>query len=127
MRTIGQFYKERVLSLQKKDLCKRTLPDKDGLTRVEKDLFGWKLYYGKEAIECKSELEARYLKIFIDSYVHEILIPKDEEYLRVIVPELEKLKARIDQIIDDYTYGILDRSLRERVRQEVFQEITKEK
>ena len=78
----------------------------------------------KNFIECRSEDEARYLKVWMESGMNEISVPKDEEYLKTIVPELEALKKKIDQVIHDYTFGILNRKIRERIRREVYQEIT---
>ena len=51
-------------------------------------------------------------------------MPADEEYLKTIVPELEALKKKIDQVIHDYTFGILNRKIREQIRRQVYQEIT---
>jgi hypothetical protein len=56
----------------------------------------------------------------------EIYVPKDDEYLKSILPELERLKQRIDEIIDSSLESVLNRKIRQRVRHEVFMEITKE-
>lgn len=123
MPTLGDFYREKILS--QKDLIDRKLPANSGKIEIKQDLFGCKLFFGKkEFVECRSEEEARYLKVWMESGVQEISIPKDEEYLKTIVPELEALKRKIDQVIHDYTFGILNRKIRERIRHEVYQEIT---
>jgi hypothetical protein len=122
MPTLGDFYREKILS--QKDLIDRQLPTNSGKIEIKQDLFGCKLFYGKkDFIECRSEEEARYLKVWMESGVSEISVPKDEEYLKTIVPELEELKQKIDQVIHDYTFGILNRKIRERIRREVYQEI----
>ena len=123
MKTLGEFYREKVLSHKGK--ATKILPDGSGEIKIEQDLFGWKLYSGKKFIECRSEEEARYLKIFLDAGLTEICVPKDDEYLKSVLPELEKSKAKTDAIINSYLEAILDRRIRERVKQEVFAEITK--
>ena len=124
MPTLGDFYREKILS--QKNLVDRNLPANSGKIEIKQDLFGCKLFFGKkEFLECRSEDEARYLKVWMESGVREISVPKDEEYLKDIVPELEALKSKIDQVIHDYTFGILNRRIRERIRREVYQEITK--
>lgn len=133
MKTIGEFYKEKILSLPESSLTTIQLPWNSGGLRIERDLFSWKLYYIKlgrktqNFIECRSEEEARYLKVFLDSgLTTEIFVPKGDEYLKSILPELESLKKRIDEIIDSYLESVLNRKIRQRVRHEVFMEITKE-
>jgi len=123
MKTLGEFYKEKVLAY--KDLIPIQLPNGAGENRVEKDLFGWKLHSGKDCIECRSEEEARYLKILLDAGMTEVLVPKDDDYLKDILPELERSKMKIDEIVNSYLDSVLDRRIRERVKYEVFTELTK--
>lgn len=125
MKRLGEFYREKVLSLPKQSLIKKELPNNSGEIKIEKDLFGWKLYSGKNFIECHSKEEARYLKVLLDAGLREIRVPKDDEYLKIILPELERLKTRIDEIVNSYLESILDRKIREKVRHEVYMEITK--
>ncbi len=122
MPTLGDFYKEKILSQE--NLVNRNLPANSGNIEIKQDLFGVKLFYGKkDFLECRSEDEARYLKIWMESGVREISVPQDEEYLKTIVPELEELKKKIDQVIHDYTFGILNRRMRQEIRRRVYQEI----
>ena len=131
MKTLGEFYREKILSLPKRSRVKRKIDTSWGGTRIEKDLFGWKLYYNLEhrkaqgSFECRSEEEARYLKVFLDAGMKEILIPKDEEFLKAILPELETLKSKIDRIINSYAETILDAKIRKRLKDEVWAEISK--
>jgi len=132
MKTIGEFYREKVLSLPKKLLTKMEAPYLfPENMEVERDLFGWKLHYNKlgrksrEFFECRSEEEARYLKVLFGAGMSEVHVPKDDEYLKSILPEIERLKTKIDEIVNSYLESILDRKIRERVRHEVFMEITK--
>lgn len=125
MKTIGEFYKEKVLSLPKKLLIKKLLPENSCNVKIENRLFKWELRTEKEVLECNSEEEARYLKIFVEMGLREIYVPKDEKYLKEILPNLETLKKKIDEIIDFYTMGILNKKIKEKVKYEVYKEIAK--
>ncbi|MEO0053875.1 MAG: hypothetical protein ABIK22_06975, partial [candidate division WOR-3 bacterium] len=70
-----------------------------------------------------SEAEARYLLVFLDAGMTQVYVPKDEQYLEKILPELERLKARTDEVVNSYLQSIVNRKLKERVRFEVYQEI----
>ena len=121
MRTLGQFYREKILG--RDDLTLRELPDRSGESNVVKDLFGWKLYSGKNCIECHSEEEARYLKVFFDAGMMEVKVPADQEYIKSIISELENLKTKIDEVISVYLDGVLSHKIKEKVRHEVYREI----
>jgi len=131
MKTIGEYYREKVLSLPKRQLRKVKLPYHPDNLRIEKDLFGWKLFYtrfGRKSeffVECRSEEEARYLKVFFELGEIEVLIPKDEEYLKSILPELERIKNKLDEILGFYMETIMSRKIRERLKSEVYTEILK--
>lgn len=122
MKFLGRFYKETTSG--RSDLQTRHMPaDFKEETKVERDLFGWKLYSGKHFIECRSQEEARYLKVYFDLGMEKVAVPEDDNYLKTILPELEYLKRRADEIIGTYVDGILKRGLKERVKREVYQEI----
>ena len=123
MKTLGEFYREKVLSCD--DLITVEWPYRSDSIQIRQDLFGWKLYAGKNFIECSSEAEARYLKVFFEAGMRSVCIPKDEEYLESILPELESIKARIDEVINFYLESVLDRKVKEEVKREVFIELTK--
>ena len=131
MKTAGEYYREKVLSLPKKQLRKVELEYSPENLRVEKDLFGWKLFYtrlGRKTeyfLECRSGEEARYVKIFCELGLLEIRVPKDEEYLKNILPELERIKSTLDEILNSYMETIVSRKIRERLKSEVYMEITK--
>lgn len=93
MTTIGDFYLHKVLP--RKKLIHRELPGFFQKGRIERDLFGWNLYSGNHCITCRSEEEARYLKVFLDTNVSEVKVPADDNELREILPELEKMVAGI--------------------------------
>lgn len=121
MKTLGEFYREKVLSAPR--LRRRELPATDGDVRVEKDLFGWVLVVNGTKVQCASEAEARFLRVFRDAGMTEVKVPEDEDYLRSILPELERLKARTDEIVESYLESILDPRMRDRLRHEVFSEL----
>jgi len=129
VKRIGAFYKEKVLSLPEQSRIFREIPS-SFLENMEivKDLFGWKIYYtnpGRKSlfIECRSEEEARYLKALNDSGMTKIYVPEDNEYLRSILPELERLKTRTEEILNEHLYGILSRKMRRQLRFAVYMEI----
>ena len=129
MKRLGVFYREKVLSLPKEALELKEMPSFHlADTRVEKDLFGWKLTYNKrrsirDSIKCRSEEEARYIKALNDSGFPDIFVPKDDVYIKSILPELEYLKMRADEIIDRYVSGIFSRMTRLEVTSKVFAEL----
>jgi hypothetical protein len=123
MKFLGEIYKEKILP--RKDLVERELPYNDHESQIVKDLFGYKLVCGKHQVECASEEEARYLKIFLDVGLTEIKIPKDINFLKQIIPELEESKKNIDEIIDEFMESIFDRKAKAQLRHEVYMEYAK--
>jgi hypothetical protein len=129
MKLIGELYKEKVLSLPRKQRKKFEIPLNDGVTKIENDFFGWKLYYRKFGrkselvIECRSEEESRYLKLFMELEAREIYIPKDDNYIRVILPEFENLKQRTDEILNEYLETLMRKVHRERLKFMVYKEV----
>lgn len=123
MKTLGQFYREKILG--RNDLSPREFLDYRGECKIERDLFGWKLYSGKNYIDCRSKEEALLLKIYLEVGMDTVMIPADDNYLKTIVPELEKMKNRIDKIIGIYADGVLNRKLKEQLRREVYLELLK--
>jgi len=121
VKTLGQFYREKVLG--RKDLRKRRLPAAMGEVRVEQELFGWQLHINGKRLPCRSEAEARFLSVFADAGLMEVKVPSDDVYLRSILPELENLKKRIDDIVDSYLDSISDSRIRDRLRHEVYAEL----
>lgn len=76
-------------------------------------------------MDCTSETEARYLKVWLEAGLESVKIPKDEDYLREIVPELESLKQKTDAVFEDYLSSILDSRTRQRLLHQLWQEVTK--
>ena len=132
MKTIGEFYKEKILSLPGNMLTLMEIPYSfPENMEIKKELFGWKIFYTRpgrkslEVIECRSKEVAHYLGILIDSGMTEIYVPNDDEYIKSILPELERIKTKIDEILNHYMQTILNRKIREQLKYTVFMEITK--
>ncbi len=124
MRTLGEFYRDEVLS--QPDLVEVELPRGEGEVRIEPEIFGWRLYKGKNYIECSSEIIARYLKVFLDARQSSIKMPKDERYLDELVPKLEKLKAKMDRIINKYAEDFINPYMKEKLLDTVWYKLMKE-
>ena len=125
MQRLGNFYKEKILC--RNDLITKELPGSSSEVKIEHNLFGWRLYSGKEYIECSSEYEARYLKVWREAMVNEIGVPKDEEFLKTIVPELEELKRKTDEVIEEDLMCVFRKKDRNQILYWVWTEITKYK
>lgn len=123
MKFIGEIYKEQILP--RKDLVNKDLPYNNCESQVIKDLFGYKLLCGKHTIECETEEEARYLKIFLDLGLTEIKMPKDIKFLREITPLLEKNKKQLDEIMNEFMVSIFNRSAKAQLKHEVYMEFAK--
>jgi len=98
--TLGKFYQEKILN--QKALYSKNLPEPTDAIRIEQELYGWRLYSGRRSIECKSESEARYLKVWLEAGIKKIKIPKDENSLKNVVIKLEAKKKKIDGTINTY-------------------------
>ncbi len=121
--TLGKFYQEKVLS--QKSLSTKLMPKATDDITIKQGLFGWRLYSGKKYIECASELEARYLKVWLEAGAEEIEVPEDENYLKTIVPELESLKAKINTAIEDHLSFIANVKTRDRILHQLWHELSK--
>ena len=123
MKTFGEFYREDVLI--KKPLVKKVLPSQSDDIKVLKDLFGWKLYSGKQSIDCRSDEEARFLKIFLEVGFEEVKVPKDDKILAELLTELVEMKQVADELIEEQAEGLLSRRIKEELRHRVWQELVK--
>jgi len=117
---LGHFYREKILNQKNLKAVKLFHSTKD--IQIKKDFLkgsGWLLLSGKDHIECQSEAEAEYLKIWIESGLDEVKVPKDESYILKILPELKALKEKIDQIISDHIFSITSRKLQNKILQKL--------
>ena len=126
MEMIGEYYAEKVLSQGSENLTKRELVGYScfGETRMEQDLFGWKIHTKRRVFEFDSELEARYCLIFLELGWRKVLIPKDLNYLAEILPRLEYLKMRADEVIGNGLKRIFGRKIRWDARTKTYQKIS---
>lgn len=123
MQLIGEFYREKVLA--RPDLVTRELLGYGGeQPEIVEDLFGWQVRAGREVFDCRSEAEARYLRVFLALGLREVCVPADDEYLNRIVPDLEYLKRRADEILDEHLATVFDLRVKAKVRRDVYAEIT---
>ncbi|MDP8202044.1 MAG: N-6 DNA methylase [Candidatus Tenebribacter burtonii] len=124
--TLGSFYKKNILNQKK--IKKIKLPN-IGLNifpNIDKELMGWRLYYSKkDFIICDTEEEARFIKIFIDTEIEELSVPTDTNYLSSIISNLEKIKEKVDDIINESVETIYSTKLRNNLRHQLIREIIK--
>jgi len=86
---------------------------------IRNELFGWRISSGKDHIDCQNEAEAEYFKIWLESGLEEVKVPKDESYIMKILPELKELKERIDRIISDHISSITSQKLQQKILQKL--------
>ena len=120
--TLGKFYREMILS---KPCYEKNLLEIKGKITVEKDLFKWRLSGDNTHIECESEMEANYLKNFVGTGVTAVKIPKDNKYLKHILPELERIRQNIDTIIEEDVLSIISPKTQNQILHILWQEIMK--
>jgi len=123
MDTLGKFYKEKMLT--QKPLLTKMLPKASDKVKIEQHLFGWRLYSGKKSIECNSEEEARYLRVFLEAGMDKVKMPKDSEYLKSILPEMENLKIKITEVINSYLESIVDTKTKAKISHQLWIEVMK--
>ena len=121
--TLGKFYREKILS--HKPLSTKRLPRVSGEVRVAQDLFGWRLSWGRQHLDCASEYEARYLKVWLEAGLDSVKMPKDGDYLRAIVTPLEEVKKKMDETFETYLGSIVTPKLQQRLRHQLWQEAVK--
>ncbi len=126
MEMIGEYYADKILSQGREKLAKRELVGYScfGETRMEQDLFGWKIHTKRRTFEFDSELEARYCLIFLELGWRTVLIPTDLNYLAEILPRLEYLKMRADEVIGNGLKRVFGRKIRWDARIKTYQKIS---
>ncbi len=126
MEMIGEYYADKILSQGSENLARRELVGYScfGETRMEQDLFGWKIHTKRRVFEFDSELEARYCLIFLELGWRKLYVPKDLNYLAEILPRLEYLKMRADEVIGNGLKRIFGRKIRWEARTKTYQKIS---
>ncbi|UCE67144.1 MAG: hypothetical protein JSU85_03785 [Candidatus Zixiibacteriota bacterium] len=123
MQLVSEYYRDKVLTLDRNKRILKELPNGSGEIKIEQDLFFWKLIFGKRYVECRNEEEAKYLEVFLRAGRNEVFVPADESYLREILPQLLYLKRRHDEIIEDRVDGLIYPRIQERARQRIWHKI----
>ncbi|MCX5867060.1 MAG: hypothetical protein NT009_06180 [Proteobacteria bacterium] len=112
-----EFYRSKILTCSPRKSVDLPGPRDYNEIRIEKSLFEWRLYYSKKRyLCCPSEWEARYLKVWLEGGLNKIEMPSNEELLKNITLELEKLSLRILKLADEKLAGY-----REPIKREVLQ------
>jgi len=119
--TIGKFYKTKILSQKKLKNISLFKPGKK--IEIEKSIFGWRVKSGKKYIDCTSEEEAELIKIFIELGFEEVKIPKNQTYIKQILPELKLIKENTEKILSSYLSSIAQRKLREKIKNMVMEKM----
>jgi len=106
--TPQMFYRQYIKC--RKDLVEIDLPNRvdPAEIHIEKTMFpnDVRLYYWKgKHIQCQSELEARYLTVWLKHGLTTIEMPKDERYLAEIMPVLEKVEKIVYEAADEKLAG----------------------
>lgn len=89
---------------------------------MEWNPFGYLLVGKENSVECKTEEEARYLKVFWDAGIKEVKIPRDEKFLKEILVELEDPKRIVDERMNSYMRSILRKQDKVRLRNAVYED-----
>jgi len=123
---IGEYYVDKILSQGRENLKQVELVGYScfGETRMEQDLFGWKIHTKRRIFEFDSELEARYCLIFLELGWRKLYIPTNLDYLAEILPRLEYLKMRADEVIGNGLKRVFGRKIRWEARTITYQKIS---
>ena len=81
---------------------------------IENTLLGWRLKVGKRSLDCSSEAQARYLRVFAEMGWDHALVPKDDTYLSSLIREWEDLFEKAQSTLEEYTGSILQAKTRAR-------------
>jgi hypothetical protein len=104
------FYKKQITSVPCYSIG---LPERAEPIEVENFLFGWCLKSGKKVIDCSSEAEARYKRIFLEMGWDRAMIPKDNVYLSSIINRWETLFEKTQTVLQEHTSSILQKKTRD--------------
>lgn len=120
--TLGAFYANQVLKL--KALKTQKLPKLEtGVKVAGPNVFGnWELTTGKKKLECASEEEARYLKVWIEASAESVAVPEELYALKKILPRIEALTKEHTSLVEDEISGFGEKE-QAAVRHRFWQEI----
>lgn len=115
---LGDYYKATIHKISKKQ--KITLPQATDVARLVHELDGWKIYFGKKVLDCRNELEAEYIKTFLDAGMTEVYMPLEESKLHEIVPTILELRRQHAEVIEEHLRGIPSAKLRSKLRSAIW-------
>lgn len=124
MELIGEYYRDKVLSLPEKERKMIELPFYRPDVEIISDLFGTYLKRGKEKIATRCREEAQYIYDLWKFDLDNLWIPKDLNYLKEILPRLEVIREVHDEEIEDELSFVLSRKNRELGRSFVYKVVT---
>ncbi len=107
---LATFFKARITTIPCSTL---NLPKRAEPIEIENSLLGWRLKIGKKGLDCPSEAEARYLRVFTEMGWDQAPVPKDGGYLSSILNQWENLFENTKAVLEEYTASILQRNTRE--------------
>ena len=90
------------------------LPLYKGPAIPENTLLGWRVKSGSSILECSSEVEARYYRIFIEMRMDAAPVPTKEILNSVSLRNMESLFSKIDSVLTEINSSILQRRIRDR-------------
>jgi len=104
------FYKSSITAVPCTSL---DLPERAEPIEMENSLFGWRLKIGRKFIDCSSEIQARYLRVFAEMGWDRAVVPKDSNYLATIIDQWENLFDKAHVTLEEYTSSILQNKTRD--------------
>lgn len=90
---------------------------------IKESLFGFEVKAGDQAVPCDTLLEARYIKILIETGVPEVKMPNNEEDLTNKLTALERKKARVDEASAVYLASMVNPKNRAKLMHMVWQKV----
>lgn len=103
--TLGAYYASNVLKL--KALKTQKLPKLETAIKiVGPNVFGnWELTTGKKKLECPSEEEAKYVKVWIEAGADSIAVPVELPALKKVLPRIKELAKEHAALVEEEISG----------------------
>lgn len=114
--TFSNFYKDNILT-QKVNVV--TIPRFKIPIKIIKTLIGYSVTDKKDKYHCKTYEQAKYIALLATMGMEKIVIPKNEDYLKQILPKLQKTTDMIKEELETYSSSIVDKKLQIEIKQKV--------
>ena len=126
--TFINFYKENILTQKVDNL---TIPRFKGPIKILRTLHGYhitdkkesRITDKKEGFNCKTYEQAKYIALLATMGMEKIAIPKNEDYMKQILPKLQKTTDIIKEELETYSSSIIDKKLQIEIKQKVMNAI----